>query len=297
MLLPSKELKELHNRVPICLSGEELPGACDVRFGQFFYFFVFDKQGELTTVVDFSRGLTERTKLGEPLPTAFVGMIEDALVVESSLDSVERAYLTSKGSKASYEVLANKLEELNRIGAMRVVRLLRENAKKMNEPTLTSLRALQIEIDAVAHQVIDREAIEAVRGSIESFVTDHPAYPGTDDLLGPLLTVGFRYSFDVGAHCQTLANGWRRQAKEGGPHAEARRALAKRLIERSDAHLRAVRSDLAKQKDGGYAAPRLLAQLGEAKKLLPLLDARKPVPVMRPVFGAWRAAAQAKLKN
>ena len=68
MLLPSKALKKLHQTVPICLAGNELPGNCDLRYGQFFYFFMFNAEGELATVSNMSNGLTDRINEGMTLP-------------------------------------------------------------------------------------------------------------------------------------------------------------------------------------------------------------------------------------
>ena len=98
MLLPSDELKQLHQKVPICLSGRELPGNCDIRFGQFYYFFMFNAEGELTDVADMSNGLTKRVQKGMTLPLAFLDMVEASLLIKTSLDDCERAYLDAQGS-------------------------------------------------------------------------------------------------------------------------------------------------------------------------------------------------------
>ena len=93
MLLPSDELKRLHQSVPICLSGAELPGNCDIRYGQFYYFFMFNAEGELTNVADMSNGLTRRVLQGMSLPLAFLDMVDESMLIETSLDDLSLIHI------------------------------------------------------------------------------------------------------------------------------------------------------------------------------------------------------------
>lgn len=287
MLLPSKALKKLHQTVPICLGGNELPGNCDLRYGQFFYFFMFNADGELTTVANMSNGLTDRINEGMTLPKGFVDMVHDAIKIKTSLDDYEQAYIDAGGTETSYQALLGKLTEMERIGSMRVVKLLRDHADRMKSPTTTRLHALSLEIEAVRRQVINKTAIDALASSIESFLGNNPTHPTAKQLIDDYFDVALRYSFDLDAHCQTLAKQWQPNAPE----------LAERLLAKCKRHLNAVRKELNNLKDdNGYNTPRLYAQFGDAQKTLQLLDSGTTFGVFRPIHRSWRLAAENKLQ-
>jgi hypothetical protein len=287
VLLPSKALKKLHQTVPICLSGNELPSNVDLRYGQFYYFFMFNADGELTTVANISNGLTDRINEGMTLPKAFVDMARDALKIERSLDDYEQAYIDAGGSNESYQALVGKLTDMERIGSMRVVKLLRGHADQMKSPTNTRLHALAIEIEAVRRQVINNTAINALSASIESFLIKNPTHPKTKQLIDDYFDVALRYSFDLDAHCQSLANQWQPDAPQ----------LAEQILAKCKRHLNAVRQEIDSLKDDkGYDTPRLYAQTGDAQKTIQLLDKRMTVGVFVPIHRAWRAAAEHKLQ-
>jgi len=296
VLLPSDELKQLHRRVPICLSGAELPGNCDIRFGQFYYFFMFNAEGELTHVADMSNGLTRRVRQGMSLPLAFLDMVDESMQMETSLDDCERAYLDSKGAAEAYHMLLDKLKQMERIGSIRVATLLRENAEKMDDPVRTRFHALSIEIAAVRRQVINKKAIDSLAESIENFLARSPDHPGANELLGAYLEVALKYSFDIAARCQAVARKWQENPIDG--RQQAARELAGRLVQRCDRHLRSVRGNIKKLKsETSYDAPRLYAQLGDAEKTLELLEKTQTFGVMRPIRSAWREKAEAKLQS
>ncbi len=287
MLLPSKALKKLHQTVPICLAGNELPGNCDLRYGQFFYFFMFNADGELTTVANMSNGLTDRINEGMTLPKGFVDMVHDAIKIKTSLDDYEQAYIDASGSETSYQALLGKLTEMERIGSMRVVKLLREHADRMKSPTTTRFHALSLEIEAVRRQVINKTAIDALASSIESFLGNNPTHPKAKQLIDDYFDVALRYSFDLDAHCQTLAKQWQLDAPE----------LAEQLLAKCKRHLNAVRKEINSLKDDkGYNTPRLYAQFGDAQKTIQLLDSGTTFGVFRPIHRAWRLAAENKLQ-
>ena len=287
MLLPSKALKKLHQTVPICLAGNELPGNCDLRYGQFFYFFMFNADGELTTVANMSNGLTDRINEGMSLSKGFVDMVHDAIKIKTSLDDYEQAYIDAGGSETSYQALLGKLTEMERIGSMRVVKLLRGHADRMKSPTTTRLHALSLEIEAVRRQVINKTAIDALASSIESFLSNNPTHPKAKQLIDDYFDVALRYSFDLGTHCQTLAKQWQPDAPE----------LAEQLLAKCKRHLNAVRKEINNLKDDkGYNTPRLYAQFGDARKTIQLLDSGTTFGVFRPIHRAWRLAAENKLQ-
>jgi len=294
VLLPSAELKNLHKRVPILLSGKELPANCDIRYGQFYYFFMFNEAGELTDVADMSNGLTMRTQKGMSLPKAFLDMVAESMKITTSLASCERDYLESKGSKKSYKKLTKKLAGLERIGSLRVAAFLRENAAKTADPTLTRRRALSVETAAVKRQVINKKAIDSLASQIEKFLGDHPGHSDAAEILEDYLKVALRYSFDVSQRCQALADGWRQAASEN--NRAAINSLAERLVKLGEEHAGSVQSQLDKmKKKKSYDALRLYAQVGDAEKTLELLKETTSFPVMRPVHAAWRAQAKSKL--
>ena len=287
MLLPSRALKKLHQTVPICLAGNELPGNCDLRYGQFFYFFMFNADGELTTVSNMSNGLTDRINEGMTLPKAFVDMVHDALKIKTSLDDYEQAYIDASGSETSYQALQGKLKDMERIGSMRVAKLLRGHADKMKSPTNTRLHALLIEIEAVRRQVINKTAIDALATSIESFLVNNPTHPKTNQLIDDYFDVALRYSFDLDARCQSLAKQWQPSAPE----------LAEQLLAKCKRHLNVVRKEINSLKDDkGYNTPRLYAQIGNAQKTIQLLDSGTTFGVFRPIHRAWRISAENKLQ-
>lgn len=287
MLLPSKALKKLNQTVPICLAGNELPGNCDLRYGQFFYFFMFNAEGELTTVSNISTGLTDRINEGMTLPKGFVDMVQDAIKIKTSLDDYEQAYIDASGSEPSYQALQGKLTDMERIGSMRVVKLLREHADRMKSPTNTRFHALALEIEAVRRQVINKTAIDALAFSIESFLCNNPTHPKTKQLIDDYFDVALRYSFDLDAHCQTLAKKWQPSAPE----------IAAQLIAKCKRHLNAVRKEIDSLKDDkAYNTPRLYAQVGDAKKTIKLLDSGTTFGVFRPIHRAWRISAENKLQ-
>ena len=295
MLLPSDELKQLHQKVPICLSGRELPGNCDIRFGQFYYFFMFNAEGELTDVADMSNGLTKRVQKGMTLPLAFLDMVEASLLIETSLDDCERAYLDAQGSAKAYSNLLAKLKQLERIGSLRVTTLLRENADQMDDPVRTRFHALSIEIAAVRRQVINKRAIDSLAASIETFLAQNPDHPDANELLNAYLEVALKYSFDIAGRCHAVAQKWR-ENPSGGKEASARE-LADKLVKRCDQQVASVRGSIKKLKsETSYGVPRLYAQLGDAKKTLDLLEKTKAFGVMRPIRRAWREKAEAKLQ-
>tara|TARA_B100000809_G_scaffold106466_1_gene104948 strand:- start:93 stop:986 length:894 start_codon:yes stop_codon:yes gene_type:complete len=296
VLLPSDELKRLHQSVPICLSGAELPGNCDIRYGQFYYFFMFNAEGELTDVADMSNGLTRRIRQGMSLPLAFLDMVDESMLIETSLDDCERAYLDSKGSTEAYRTLLDKLKQMERIGSIRVATLLRENADKMDDPVRTRFHALSIEIAAVRRQVINKKAIDSLAETIENFLAQNPGHPDANELLDAYLEVALKYSFDIAARCQAVARKWQENPIDGKQ--QAARELAGRLIQRCDRHLRSIRGSIKKLKsETSYDAPRLHAQLGGAEKTLDLLEKTQTFGVMRPIRSAWREKAEAKLQE
>lgn len=295
MLLPSLELQALHERVPICLSGNELPGNCDVRYGQFYYFFMFNAEGELTTVADMSNGLTSRVRKGMTLPAAFLDMVDESLQITESLDDCEREYLDSGGSDKAYRRLLAKLSEMERIGSMRVVKRLRDHAEQMNDPVRTRYHALSIEVSAVDKQVINKGAIDSLALSIQSFLGENPGHPAAAELIDGYLKVALRYTFDIASHCRKVAADWQQNASTRQKRAADRNGQL--LTERCDKELVLVRAKIRKLKsDSSYDAPRLYAQLGNASKTLDVLGKVQTFGVFRPIHKAWREAAEVKLK-
>ena len=295
-MLPSNELKQLHQQVPICLSGRELPGNCDIRFGQFYYFFVFNAEGELTDVANMSNGLTERVQQGMSLPAAFLDMVQASLLIETSLDDCERAYVDSKGSVEAYRKLLAKLKQLERIGSLRVVTLLRQNADEMDDPVRTYFHALSVEIAAVRRQVINKKAIDSLAASLEKFLGQNPDHPNANELLDAYLEVALKYSFDIAGRCHAVAQQWQNNPIDSkqGPTRE----LAGKLVHRCAKQIRSVRARIKKLKgEASYDAPRLYAQLGDAQKTLDLLEKTRAFGVMRPIRRAWREQADAKLQE
>ena len=296
MLLPSKALKKLHQRVPICLSGKELPANCDLRYGQFYYFFLFNAEGELTHVGNMSNGLTDRLNQGISLPHAFVDMVEDALKIKTSLDDREHAYLEERGSEQAFTHLQDKLKQMERIGTMRVVHRLRENATRMQSPTLTRYHALSLEIEAVRRQVINKNAIDSLAGSIESFLSDNPDFSDSRQLIDAYIEVALRYCFDLSEQCKIVAGQWQNNATD--EQRSAAEKLGNQLLERCNQHLVSVRKDIKKlESDRSYDAPRLYAQIGNASKTLELIKKTTSIGVLRPIHQAWREAANLKLQK
>jgi len=247
---------------------------------------MFNADGELTTVANMSNGLTDRINEGMSLPKAFVDMVHDALKIESSLDDYEQAYIAAGGSKTSYQALLGKLTEMERIGSMRVVKLLREHADQMKSPTTTQLHALLFEIEAVRQQVINKTAIDSLATSIESFLVNNPTHPKAKQLIDDYFDVALRYSFDLDAGCQSLAKQWQPAAP----------ILAEQLLAKCKRHLNAVRKEIdSLEDDKGYNTPRLYAQIGDAQKTIQLLDSGTTLGVFRPIHRAWRLAAENKL--
>lgn len=294
-MLPSAELMDLHKTVPICLSNQELPANCDIRYGQFYYFFMFNEAGELTNVANISDGLSSRKKEGMSLPEAFLAMVDESLQIDTSLESCERDYLESKGSKESYKQLSKKLKQLERIGSMRVVGLLREQADQMTDPTLTRFRALAFETAAVKQQVINKRAIDTLAKNIEDFLVENPDHPDVQRILKDYFKIGLKYSFDIHGHCQLLAASWRTQAEDQNSATLAR--LADQLMEASDQHMATVDKAIEKlKKPNGWEAPRLFAQKGDSEKTLESLEGAMAVPVMKPIYQDWKKRANADLK-
>ena len=295
MLLPSNELMDLHQTVPICLSDQELPANCDIRYGQFYYFFMFNEAGELTNVANISDGLSSRKKEGMSLPEAFLAMVDESLQIDTSLESCERDYLDSKGSKESYKQLKKKLNQLERIGSMRVVALLREQADQMTDPTLTRFRALALETAAVKQQVINKRAIDRLAKNMEQFLAENPGHPEVQQILKDYFKIALKYTYDVHGHCQRLAATWR--TKTDDPKSAALSKLGNQLIKTSDQHLASIDKAIGKLKQpNGWEAPRLFAQRGDSQKTLESLAGAMAVPVMKPIYQDWKKQANADLK-
>ena len=294
-MLPSTELMDLHQTVPICLSDQELPANCDIRYGQFYYFFMFNESGELTNVANISDGLSSRKKEGMSLPEAFLAMVDESLEIDTSLESCERDYLESKGSKESYRQLKKKLNQLERIGSMRVVALLREQSDQMSDPTLTRFRALAFETAAVKQQVINKRAIDALANNIEHFLGENPDHPEVPRILKDYFKVALKYSYDVPGHCQRLAATWRTKGENGNIAALV--TLADQMTEASDQHLLTIDKAIGKLKNpNGWEAPRLFAQKGDSQKTLESLKGAMAVPVMKPIYQDWTEQANANLE-
>ena len=292
MLLPSAELMTLHETVPICLSGQELPANCDLRYGQFHYFFMFNEAGELTTVCNISTGLTQRSKKGLSLPAAFLEMVEEARQVPTSLAALERDYLASRGEPAAFERLQKKLNELERIGSMRVVAFLRRNAAQMTDPALTRLRALRIEIDAVRHQVINKGAIDELARRMELFFTQNPQSPDIPKLLDDYFEVALKYTYGLREHCDGLAERWRSTATPAT--ADPIKQLSERLLDHCEKHLAQGSQALSKlEASSGWDAPRLYAQQGDSEMVIRSLEKAISVPVLKPIHREWRKRAEA----
>jgi hypothetical protein len=248
---------------------------------------MFNADGELTTVANMSNGLSDRINEGMTLPKAFVDMVHDALKIKTSLDDYEQAYIDASGSETSYQALLGKLTEMERIGSMRVAKLLRGQADQMKSPTNTRLHALLIEIEAVRRQVINKTAIDALASSIEAFLVNNPTHPKTKQLVADYFAVALRYSFDLDARCHSLAKRWQPAAPK----------LAEQLLAKCKRHLNAVRNEIdSLEDDNGYNTPRLYAQIGDAQKTLQLLDSGTTFGVFRPIHRAWRLAAENKLQ-
>ena len=281
----------LHETVPICLSGQELPANCDLRYGQFHYFFMFNAAGELTTVCNISKGLTERSKEGISLPAAFLKLVEEARHVPTSLASLERDYLATKGGQVAFERLQKKLDELERIGSMRVASLLRQNATQMSDPSLTRLRALQIEIDAVRHQVIDKWAIDELARRMELFFTQNPQSPDIPKLMDDYFEVALKYTYGLREHCDGLAERWRITATPAT--ADPIKRLSERLLVQCEKHLAQGKQGISKlESPSAWEAPRLYAQQGDGEMVTRSLETAIRVPVMKPIHREWRKRAE-----
>ncbi len=295
-MLPSNELIDLHATVPICLSGDELPANCDLRYGQFYYFYTFNKLGELTHVSNLSKGLTERTERGVSLPVAFLELAEESLKIQKSLDSCERQYITARGTPESYRVLRNKLDELERIGSMRVAALLRKHADQMEQPELTRYHALAIEMAAVKEQVINKNSIDQLARRIEAFLTRNPDHPQTDEILKQYFQSGLKYTYGVQAHCSDLADVWRGDTEN--QQAAALNKLADRLEKLCRDHMYNVDKSINQLKGpNSWEAPRLYAQKGDAGKMLDALKEAVAVPVLKPIYEDWRTKAKSEFER
>jgi len=105
VLLPSPQMVELSERFAICLSGKRTPKGCDVRYRQFYWLMVFDREGELRHACRLGDELTASMKEGLGVADAFVEAVDAAYKKPMSLQQAQRAYLRARGSDASFAAL------------------------------------------------------------------------------------------------------------------------------------------------------------------------------------------------
>ena len=295
MLLPSQELRELSERVDVCLSGKETPPGCDIRYRQFYWLMVYDERGELLSACRLSDELTKKKQQGLSLPEALVAVVEERLKVSPSLEQLERQYVAERGSQAAYDALVEKVKQIEGVGQMRVADFFVEAAAKTAVPVVSQMRGVLMRADACDHQVINHAAYAELRASIEAFLQQHPGSAHCAELLAPLLEVGMKYTFDVASRCEAYAQQWSDEAAGPPETLEARQALAKALRAMCKEDLKRASDRLARMKPGAYGQLRLQARLGQAQQTLDGLDATKSFGVMRPIHAEWRRDAQASL--
>ncbi|MEC7584347.1 MAG: hypothetical protein VYE77_08515 [Planctomycetota bacterium] len=295
MLLPSQELRELSERVDVCLSGKETPPGCDIRYRQFYWLMVYDERGELLSACRLSDELTKKKQQGLSLPEALVAVVEERLKVSPSLEQLERQYVEERGSQAAYDALVEKVKQIEGVGQMRVADFFVEAAAKTAVPVVSQMRGVLMRADACDHQVINHAAYAELRASIEAFLQQHPGSAHCAELLEPLLEVGMKYTFDVSGRCEAYAQQWSDEAAGPPETLEARQALAEELRAMCKEDLKRASERLARMKPGAYGQLRLQARLGQAQQTLDGLDATKSFGVMRPIHAEWRRDAQASL--
>lgn len=248
--------------------------------------FVFDKRGEVVYVADFSDRLVNREP-GISIPDAFVEIVEEALKVKTSLDDCERGYLESGGSSESFRQLQKKLNQFEQIGAMRVVKFLRDNADSMESPALTKYHALLLEWSAIERQEIDKNAIDAFANEIEQFWIAFPDFKNNSQLIKAYLNDGLAYTFDVRTHCQELIDKW---SEAGSPGSLS--ILAESLTEECEKYLEEIRSQIADLKSSkDFRASCLYALTGNIEMLREALghrDRKRLTSQMQPIFDAWQ---------
>jgi len=288
-LLPSPELKQLSGRFAICLSGKTSPANCDIRYRQMYWLMVFDGQGELRGACRLGDELGKVMKQGFDVPNAFVEIVEAAIDQPTSLEQLQRNYLSARGSDASYEALKEKLEQLQGVGKMRVARFLVDAKAKTEDPLRSHARGLQVEADACSRQVINYAAFAKLRDGIAEFVATNPQHPAAAELLEPLLQVGLKYSFDVASKCRAYAKLW----SSGGTEAGERRA--DQLLKQADELLAKAREERRGMKPRQYGLLRLQAVCGDAEAVLATLETTKTFGVFRPIHAEWRTEAKAKI--
>ena len=289
-MLPSKELKDLSKRVDICLSGRVAPKGCDIRYRQMYWALVFDSKGELVAGRDLSKVLTQARRKGKALPQALVSFVDQALKKES-LESLERRYSKQRGSADAFAAITAKVKSMDRIGQMRAASFLEQAAPDTHDPALSRARGIFLAADACRHQVINHGAFLALQTSIESFIDDHRTHPICLELIEPLFEVALRYRFDVPARCEAYAESWRSAPSNSRAERESSVRLARAVL----THCQTEVDSVEPIDETDYDAPRRVARLGQAKKLLQLLDTRKTIGVMKPIHAEWRREAAAKL--
>lgn len=292
MLLPSPQMVELSERFAICLSGKRTPKGCDVRYRQFYWLMVFDREGELRHACRLGDELTAGMKEGLGVADAFVEAVDAAYKKPMSLQQAQRAYLRARGTDASFAALQQKLVDLQRVGQLQTAALLASEAGQTADPTQSKARALRLEADACSHQVINHAAFARLRGGITAFLQEHPAHEASPGLVDLLLEVGMKYSFDVEAQCAALSAPW-----ANGEATPDHRRLADLLVARSRAVVAAARRKLEDMEPDDYGYVRFLAACGEAQATLDALAKEKSYGVFRPIHAEWRRDAQQKLQG
>ena len=288
MLLPSLQMRKLSKRFDICLSGNKAPENCDIRYRQFYWLMVFDEAGELRGACKLGEQLSVVIKQGFDVPNGFVELVEQSMRSKSSVQELQRNYIKSGGSLASYETLCAKVQEVHGVGQMAVSTFLEESRSKVEDPVLTGARSLWMEADACSHQVINHAAFSRVRNRLVEFIGEHPKHPFTRRLLEPLVD-SLKYSFDVEAKCRAYVDAWADRS-DSGIHDELIAALSKR----SSAWCEIALKELEELEGHSYRRLRLLAQIGDADGVLKALEATKSLGVMRPFHEEWRREAKAK---
>lgn len=250
---------------------------------------VFDQKGELRSACPLGEELGKVTKQGFDVPNAFVEIVEKAMKEPLSLEQAERDYVSSRGSKDSFDALRAKLKALDGVGQMHVSEFLAKAREHAEDPIRSLARGLQVEADACSHQVINHSAFKHLRDGLVDFVVAHPGHPAAGEMLSPLLDVGMKYSFDVLAKCRMYAKQWSRSGDE------ALERRADQLLKQASKKVASAAKELAGMEPDDYGHLRLESVCGNAQAVVTAMKTTKTYGVFRPIHAEWRSEAAAKV--
>jgi len=295
-LLPSKELRDLTTRIGVCLSGPSVPEGCDIRYCQSSWVLVFDTRGELLAAADLSNLFSRKENEERPIPKVLVEFVDDSIAHAKSLEAHLRDYVETRGSEEAFAALGQKLSSIERVGQVRVARRLEAAASCCEDPIRTKCHALLLRADACGHQVIDAVAFGSLQEDMVTFLERHPEHRVCRRLVEPCVQVALRYSFDLRGYCEALARRWIVGPYETAERSEGAAWLATELRRCCKAEVTRLEAELAECGTSDHCVLRCHALLGRPTDVLVALNRCSTVaPVLRPIYGAWRAEAEARL--